>query len=104
MVEPLLLSQPCRIWRSHRLATVAQASDDEDLDAVDQIDLDLFPIFEEEAVELFRNWGRPCGSGSHDPKTPAHAAKHCVFCIRLAVRVWLVPCAWAKWRTEWSPA
>ena len=37
--------------------TVAQASDEDDLDAVDQIDLDLFPIFEEEAVELLPQLG-----------------------------------------------
>lgn len=37
--------------------TVMDAQDDDELDAVDQIDRDLFPIFEEEAVELLPQLG-----------------------------------------------
>ena len=62
-LEPLVVEPLAAVTAVPHLAvapaplTVAQASDDEDLDAVDQIDLDLFPIFEEEAVELLPQLG-----------------------------------------------
>ncbi len=36
---------------------IAQAQDDDDIDAVDHLDDDLFPIFEEEAIELMPQLG-----------------------------------------------
>ncbi len=62
-LEPLAIEPVAAVAAVPHLAvapaplTVAQASDEEDLDAVDQIDLDLFPIFEEEAVELLPQLG-----------------------------------------------
>ena len=61
-----------RTAQAPRASTFADV--DDDIDAVDAVDLELFPIFEEEAQELLpklagqlRDWGR-------QPADPAHAA------------------------------
>ncbi|NML43055.1 response regulator [Ramlibacter sp. G-1-2-2] len=50
VVQPLIA--PVQTVLAPRHAPLAQVSGDEDLDVVDAIDPDLFPIFEEEAAEL----------------------------------------------------
>jgi chemosensory pili system protein ChpA (sensor histidine kinase/response regulator) len=74
---------------------IAQAQDD-DIDAVDQLDEDLFPIFEEEALELMpqlgaalRQWvARPDFLGA---RTEILRVLHT---LKREVRVWPVRCGW----------
>ena len=94
---------------THRPAHVRHASTfgdvDDDIDAVDAVDLELFPIFEEEALELLpklaaqlRDWAR---QPDRRRRTPAPA---CARCTRSrAARVSPARCAWAKWRTGSKP-
>ena len=67
---------------------------DDDIDVVDVIDPDLFPIFEEEAAELLPNWVAHCASGQLVRTIWVPAAKSCVPCTHSKVaRVWQAPCA-----------
>ncbi len=47
---------------------------DDEIDAVDAVDLELFPIFEEEAQELLPKLASQLRDWARQPQTPAHAA------------------------------
>ena len=78
--------------------------DDDDIDAVDLLDEELFPIFVTKARNCCRSCSRACATGragrpSWRPLRPA-----CARCTpSRAVRVWPARCAWARWRTGWKP-
>jgi len=104
--EPVRAAQdPITEWATLSEASAAGVQDiDDDIDVVDTIDVDLFPIFEEEALELLPSWAVLFGSGRHDPTMRGPARKCCGPCIpSRAVRVWPVPCVWVKWCTAWKP-
>ena len=86
------------------VVTTLADQDAEDIDAVDALDDELFPIFEEEADELLpqlqsrlREWLDQPGA-----RTPRRLA--CARCTpSRAARAWPARCAWAKWRTGSRP-
>ena len=80
------------------------AAEDDEIDAVDAIDPELFPIFDEEAAELMpqlggalRQWSaRPDNAGARMEVLRARCTRS------RAVRGLRVPCALAKWPTKSS--
>ena len=97
--------------RAFRQPTAAGAparrreDDDDDIDAVDAIDAELFPIFEEEAGNCCRSWARACATGPRGRRRAARAPRPaCAPCTRSrAAPAWPARCAWARWRTGWRP-
>ena len=76
---------------------------DDDIDVVDVIDPDLFPIFGKRLPNCCPNWVAHCASGQLVRTIWVPAAKSCVPCTpSKAARVWQAPCAWVKWRTASS--
>lgn len=60
-VEPIEIPAAAPLAVVAAPLSIAQAQDD-DIDAVDQLDEDLFPIFEEEAIELLPQLGSALSS------------------------------------------
>ncbi|WP_428420197.1 Hpt domain-containing protein [Methylibium sp.] len=61
-----------------RAASMAALDSDEDLDAVDAVDADLFPFFEEEAQELLPELAAHLRAWAQQP----HEASHATACMR----------------------
>ena len=66
---PVETARPAQAQRATNFGDV-----DDDIDAVDAVDLELFPIFEEEALELLPKLAGQLRDWAHDTGTPAHAA------------------------------
>ena len=78
---------------------------DDEIDAVDAVDLELFPIFEEEAQELLPKLDGQLRDWLREPAaTDARARPACARCTRSrAAPAWPARCAWARWRTGSRP-
>jgi len=63
-----------RVDEAPRAASREALDSDEDLDAVDAVDPELFPIFEEEAQDLLPQLASELRDWAQDPGQPAHAA------------------------------
>ena len=70
-----LAAQPTEAARTVQAPRVSTFGDvDDDIDAVDAVDLELFPIFEEEALELLPKLATQLRDWTRQPANPAHAA------------------------------
>ena len=76
---------------------------DDDIDAIDAVDLELFPIFEEEAQELLPKLDGQLRDWLREPATRRTPPPACGRCTRSrAARASPGRCDWARWRTGYS--
>ena len=87
------------------VADVALDDSEDAIDVSDVVDVDLFPIFEEEAAELLPQLGAALREWSQHPEDRGAARfARCAPCTRSrAVPGWPAPCGWANVRTAWNP-
>ena len=93
-----------RLDPSARRSERRLGDDEDDIDVVDAIDPDLFPIFEEEATELLPQLGGALRQWARTARQPQRRATTCCArCTRSrAVPGWPARCAWANSPTAWS--
>jgi len=101
--EALPESLPTHVAQASYARQATEPAYDDEFDAVDVIDPDLFPIFEEEALELLP---RVAASLRHWQGDPTQAEPRAEL-LRLlhtlkGSAVWRGPCVWARWPTAWS--
>ncbi|MEO5883422.1 MAG: Hpt domain-containing protein, partial [Caldimonas sp.] len=69
-----LAAAPTELLRPAHIVHASTFGDvDDDIDAVDAVDLELFPIFEEEALELLPKLAAQLRDWAKQPSVPAHA-------------------------------
>jgi chemosensory pili system protein ChpA (sensor histidine kinase/response regulator) len=72
-LKPLAAAPTVAVRPAHLAHASTFGDVDDDIDAVDAVDLELFPIFEEEALELLPKLAAQLRDWARQPTTPTHA-------------------------------